>query len=327
MKYKNIKDLRVSAIGFGCWAIGGEWDNVNDEESILSIKEALVAGINFFDVAPIYGKGHAEVILGKALKGEKREDIIIATKCGLLWDENNLSKAPEINLTKASILREVQASLKRLGTDYIDLYQLHWPDPNTPIKETASALLELKKNGVIRHIGVSNFSLEMTEELQQYIEVATFQGLYNLLEQNPSEYHHIPLSYRTRDEALPFCKDHNIKYLPYSPLMQGLLTGKFKRSHNWDVSDIRSANPKLNGDAFIPYFKCVEDLKKIADESNIQLSHLALHWLVNQEEIGPVLVGAHTPEQVRDNANFTQQSCSNELINQAEDVVKKWGLS
>lgn len=324
MKYKSIKDLRVSALGFGCWAIGGEWDNVNDEESILSVQEALAVGINFFDVAPIYGKGHAEIILGKGLKKAKREEVIIATKCGLIWDNNNPLNDPKINLSKESIFHEVQSSLKRLDTSYIDLYQLHWPDPNTSIKETAQALVKLKEQGVIRHVGVSNFSLEMTKELQHYIEVSTFQGLYNLLEQNPSEYHNIPLSYKTRDEALPYCKEQDIKYLPYSPLMQGLLTGNFNRSDNWEASDVRSANPKLNGDNFIPYFNCVEDLKKLARESNIQLSHLALHWLCMQDEIGPILVGAHTCQQVNDNANFVKHHYSNELIHQAELIVDKW---
>jgi len=325
MKFKQIKELNASAIGFGCWAIGGTWNNVSDDESIRSIKAAIETGINFFDVAPVYGKGHAETVLGKALQDEKRDQIIIATKCGLPWSQDERRKTRK-DLTKASIFKEIDDSLARLQTDYIDLYQVHWPDPNTPISETAEALTELKKQGKIRHVGVSNYSLEMTREMMEGVEVAAFQGLYNLLEQNPEHYHNIPLQYRAREEALPFCKDNDMKYLPYSPLMQGLLTGKLKRSDNWDENDDRKNNPKLNGEGFEPYFNCVEELKILANEANIPLAHLAIHWLVAQQEVGPVIAGAHTVEQVRDNAAFIQSSSNAELLARAEKIVAKWNL-
>ncbi len=325
MKFKQIKDMNASAVGFGCWAIGGTWNNVTDDESIRAIKTAIETGINFFDVAPVYGKGHAEIVLGQALKDEKRESIIIATKCGLPWSQDERKKTRK-DLTKESIFKEIDDSLTRLQTDYIDLYQVHWPDPNTPISETAEALAELKKQGKIRHVGVSNYSLDMTHEMMAGVEVATFQGLYNLLEQNPEHYHNIPLQYRAREEALPFCKEHDMKYLPYSPLMQGLLTGTLKRNGNWDENDDRRNNPKLNGDAFEPYFNCVEELKVLAKEANIPLAHLAIHWLVAQEEVGPVIAGAYTQEQVRDNAAFIQSTSSVELLQRAEAIVAKWQL-
>ncbi len=325
MKYKQIKDLNASAVGFGCWAIGGTWNNVSDQESMRAIKAAIETGINFFDVAPVYGKGHAESVLGQALKTEKREDIIIATKCGLPWSQDERRKTRK-DLTKASIFKEIDDSLMRLQTDYVDLYQVHWPDPNTPIAETADALAELKKQGKIRHVGVSNYSLDMTREMMEGVEVATFQGLYNLLEQNPEHYHNIPLQYRAREEALPFCHDNDMKYLPYSPLMQGLLTGTLKRSGNWDENDDRRNNPKLNGDAFEPYFNCVEELKVLAQTANIPLAHLAIHWLVAQQDVGPVIAGAHTVEQVKDNASFVQSTSNAELLKQAEDIVAKWNL-
>ncbi|WP_394153883.1 aldo/keto reductase [Vibrio maritimus] len=326
MKNKQIKDLNASAVGFGCWAIGGTWNNVSDNESINAIKAAIDNGINFFDVAPVYGKGHAEAVLGQALKTESRENIIIATKCGLPWSQDERKKTRK-DLTKESVFKEIDDSLTRLQTEYIDLYQVHWPDPNTPISETAEALAELKRQGKIRHVGVSNYSLDMTREMMAGVEVATFQGLYNLLEQNPEHYHNIPLQYRAREEALPFCKEHDMKYLPYSPLMQGLLTGTLKRSGNWDENDDRRNNPKLNGDAFEPYFNCVEELKALAKEANIPLSHLAIHWLVAQEEVGPVIAGAHTVEQVRDNAAFMQSTSSTELLARAEAIVAKWQLN
>nr|WP_319554544.1 aldo/keto reductase [uncultured Vibrio sp.] len=325
MKFKQIKDLNASAVGFGCWAIGGTWNNVSDQESIRAIKAAIETGINFFDVAPVYGKGHAESVLGQAFKTEKREDIIIATKCGLPWSQDERKKTRK-DLTKASIIKEIDDSLMRLQTDYVDLYQVHWPDPNTPIAETANALAELKNQGKIRHVGVSNYSLDMTREMMEGVEVVTFQGLYNLLEQNPEHYHNIPLQYRAREEALPFCHDNDMKYLPYSPLMQGLLTGTLKRSRNWDENDDRRNNPKLNGEAFEPYFNCVEELKALAQMANIPLAHLAIHWLVDQQDVGPVIAGAHTVEQVKDNAAFVQSTSSSELLKQAEKIVAKWNL-
>ncbi|MDG3086320.1 aldo/keto reductase [Vibrio hannami] len=325
MKYKQIKNLNASAVGFGCWAIGGTWNNISDKESERAIKAAIESGINFFDVAPVYGKGHAETVLGQALKGEKREEIIIATKFGLPWSQDERKKTRN-DASRESIFKEVEDSLSRLQTDYIDLYQIHWPDPNTPISETAEALAELKQQGKIRHVGVSNYSLEMTREMMKGVEVATFQGLYNLLEQNPDHYHNIPLQYRARDEALPFCKEFDMKYLPYSPLMQGLLTGTFKRSGNWDENDDRFNNPKLNGENFEPYFNCTEELKMLAKEAGVPLAHLAIHWLVAQEEVGPVIAGAHTVEQVQDNAAFLQSSASAELLKRAEEIVAKWAL-
>ncbi|MCY9803060.1 aldo/keto reductase [Vibrio scophthalmi] len=325
MMFKQIKEMHASAVGFGCWAIGGTWNNVADDESIRAIKTAIDTGINFFDVAPVYGKGHAETILGRALQSEQRDSVIIATKCGLPWSQDERKKTRK-DLSKQSIFKEIDDSLMRLQTDYIDLYQVHWPDPNTPIFETAEALAELKQQGKIRHVGVSNYSLNMCREMMAGVEVATFQGLYNLLEQNPDHYHNIPLQYRAREEALPFCQQHDMKYLPYSPLMQGLLTGTLMRSGNWDENDDRRNNPKLNGEAFEPYFNCVEELKVLAKEANIPLAHLAIHWLVAQDEVGPVIAGAHTSQQVRDNAAFVQSTSSVELLKRAEEIVAKWQL-
>ncbi|MFA0087220.1 aldo/keto reductase [Vibrio sp. 10N.261.51.F12] len=325
MKYKQIKDMQASAIGFGCWAIGGTWNNVTDENSIRTIHAAIDEGINFFDVAPVYGKGHAESVLGQALSGISRDKVIIASKCGLPWDPADPNKKTRKDLSHNSIVFEVEQSLKRLGTDYLDLYQVHWPDPNTPIDETAHALKILKEQGKIRHIGVSNYSLDMIEQMQSVVEVATVQGLYNLIEQNPDHYHNIPLQYRTRDEMLPYCQQHDMKYLPYSPLMQGLLTGTFKAQHNFDDKDDRRNNPKLNGELFKDiYFPCAMALKTLADSAGLPLSHLAIHWMVNQESIGSVIAGAHTVNQAKENARFLQSDVSEILLHEAESIVAKW---
>lgn len=321
MKMKKIKDIETSVIGFGCWSIGGTWNNTSDSESIKAIKAAIDKGINFFDVAPVYGLGHAEDVLGKALQDVERSNVVLASKCGLVWDNN---KQVSNNLTRDSIFKEVEQSLRRLNTDYLDLYQVHWPDPNTPILETADALAELKHQGKIRHVGVSNYSLDMTLEMMKGVEVATFQGLYNLLEQNPTHYHNIPLAYRAREEALPFCKINDMKYLPYSPLMQGLLGGRFKRENNFDNNDDRSNNPKLNGELFEKYYLCTQELTALADAEQLLLPHLALHWLAAQEDVGPVIAGAHNVQQVDSNAAFLDSNISTELLSQAEKIVEKW---
>ena len=325
MKFKQIKDMQASTIGFGCWAIGGTWNNVTDAESIRTIHTAVGEGINFFDVAPVYGKGHSETVLGQALKSTSRDKVIIATKCGLPWNPEDPLRKTRKDLSRASIFFEVEESLKRLGTDYLDLYQVHWPDPQTSVIETAQALKELQKQGKIRHVGVCNYSIGMIKEMQSVVDVATVQGLYNLMEQNPEQYHNIPLQYRTRDEMLPFCREHDMKYLPYSPLMQGLLTGNFKAEGNFDDKDDRRNNPKLNGELFRDvYFPCAQRLNELADAAGIPLAHLAIHWLVNQDEVGSVIAGAHTVEQVKENARFLNSSVSEVLLAEAESIVARY---
>ncbi|MGR5144610.1 aldo/keto reductase [Photobacterium sp. DNB23_23_1] len=321
MEYKQIRDMQVSSLGFGCWAMGGTWNNIRDDLSILTVKKAIEMGINFFDTAPIYGKGHSEIVLGKALKNESRDSIFIATKCGLPWDP--VTRKSRKDLSAKSIKAEVDDSLQRLQTDYIDLYQVHWPDPNTSIQESAEALKELQKEGKIRHVGVSNYSIDMINEMTPIVDVVSMQGLYNLIEQNPEHYHNIPLEYRARDEMLPFCEKNGLSYLPYSPLMQGLLTGKFKESKNFDDKDDRAANPKLNGELYLKYYHCAEKLRELSEASGTPLNHLAIRWLVNQKVIGPVIAGAHTPDQVAANATFTNSIVDENVLVEAERIVQE----
>ncbi|KII75298.1 aldo/keto reductase [Vibrio renipiscarius] len=329
MENKIINDLQVSSLGFGCWAMGGTWNNVNDNESIAAVHRAIDVGVNFFDTAPIYGKGHSEIILGKALKGIERDKVIVATKCGLPF-----AYSPELgrvksrhDLSKESIFAEVDDSLSRLGTEYIDLYQLHWPDPNTPIVETGEALRELQRQGKIRNVGVSNFSIDMTRELMKVIDLATYQGLYNLIEQNPEHYHNIPLAYRARSEVLPFCAEFNLKYLPYSPLMQGLLTGTFSESNNFDSNDDRAANPKLSGEAFKDYLACANELSSFAKNVGVDLAHIAIQWLINQQQVGPVIAGVYDVNHVEQNARYASTKIDNDVLDEAERIVAGWKLT
>ena len=248
MIYKQFKALnneKLSSVGFGCWAIGGTWNNTEDQKSIETIKKAVELGINFFDVAPIYGMGHSEKILGEALKDYDRSSLFIATKCGLIWDEN---KVVTKSISRESLYKELNASLERLQTSYIDLYQIHWPFEGMELEEGMATLMEMKEKGLIRYIGLSNFSLKDTKKCMELAEISTLQGLYNMLEPNSEIYHHKQLEYRTANELLPLCKEEGMAFLPYSPLMQGLLTGEFKLENNFDSSDDRSKNPKLNGE-------------------------------------------------------------------------------
>lgn len=324
MIYKQFKALnneKLSSVGFGCWAIGGTWNNTEDKKSIETIKKAVELGINFFDVAPIYGMGHSEKILGEALKEYDKKSLFIATKCGLIWDEN---KVVTKSISRESLYKELNASLERLQTSYIDLYQIHWPFEGMELEEGMATLMEMKEKGLIRYIGLSNFSLKDTKKCMELAEISTLQGLYNMLEPNSEIYHHKQLEYRTANELLPLCKQEGMAFLPYSPLMQGLLTGEFKLENNFDSSDDRSKNPKLNGERFLNYFNCVEELKEIAQEIKKPLSQVAINWLIAQKEIGPVICGAQTPEQIEENIKSTTWNLDKETIIKIEAILTKY---
>lgn len=321
MIYKQFKALnneKLSSVGFGCWAIGGTWNNTEDQKSIETIKKAVELGINFFDVAPIYGMGHSEKILGEALKDYDRSSLFIATKCGLIWDEN---KVVTKSISRESLYKELNASLERLQTSYIDLYQIHWPFEGMELEEGMATLMEMKEKGLIRYIGLSNFSLKDTKKCMELAEISTLQGLYNMLEPNSEIYHHKQLEYRTANELLPLCKEEGMAFLPYSPLMQGLLTGEFKLENNFDSSDDRSKNPKLNGERFLNYFNCVEELKEIAREIGKPLSQVAINWLIAQKEVGPVICGAQTPQQIEENVRSTTWELEEKTIKEIEMVL------
>ncbi len=311
--------LRASVIGYGCWVVsGGEfWTGTDDQSSVRAIQAAFDLGINFFDVAPVYGYGHAEKILGKALQG-KRTEAIIASKCGLAWDENGNTTNV---LTKESIFKEIDDSLRRLKTDYIDIYQLHWPDYSTPIEETMEALNEIKKQGKIRHIGVSNFPLSLLNEARQYGEIVSHQCLYNMLQRNDDNYHGIPLYYETENEILPDCEENQTAFIPYSPLAQGLLTGSFKARGNFDEQDVRNDNPILKGDQLQANLKIVEGLKEFAQEIGKPLSQLALNWMIKNETITTIIAGSTKVEHVQDNAASVTWQLDDEMYRRINEYL------
>jgi len=320
MIYKQVKriDHTISALGIGCWNFGGDWDDTDDRKSVAIVHAAIEAGINFFDVAPVYGWYHAEEVLGKALAG-RREKVIIASKCGLLWDEHHVTRN---DLSKKSILTEIDASLKRLKTSYIDIYQLHWPDHATPLEETAEALLLLKQAGKIRHVGLSNYSTMDVEAMEAIVPVDCQQGLYNMLERNTACYHGIPLEYRTEDEMMATVRKYGQAFLPYSPYMQGLLTGRFTRDHKFSGTDIRNANPKFFGEQYHRYFDCYEQLDAFAHRMGRPMNEICVNWLRQKEEVTCIIGGVSSIAQLEGNLRAMEWDIAPDEMAEIDRIIE-----
>ncbi|WP_026693065.1 aldo/keto reductase [Peribacillus kribbensis] len=287
MEYVQVAntDMKASRIGLGTWAIGGwMWGGTNEENSIQTIHAALDKGINVIDTAPVYGFGTSEEIVGKAVKQYgNRDRILIATKVALNWK----NEQPFRDGSRQRIMKEVEDSLKRLQTDYIDMYQLHWPDPLVPIEETAEAMKNLYDSGKIRAIGVSNFSTEQMEIFRKAAPLHTAQPPYNLFERDIEK------------DILPYCEKHNIATLLYGSLCRGLLSGKMTSDYKFNGDDLRNNDPKFQHPRFDQYIRAVERLEKLAKEHyNKSVIHLAVRWILDQPGADIALWGARRPDQV-----------------------------
>lgn len=271
----------ASRIALGTWAIGGSmWGGPDDENAARTIDKALDLGINVIDTAPVYGFGHSEDVIGRVLEG-KRDRVILATKVGLNWQDGKVFR----DSRPARIAQEVEDSLRRLRTDHIDLYQVHWPDPKTPIEETARALEKLVKAGKVRALGVSNFSPEQMDEFAQFAPLATIQPPYNLFERDIEK------------DVLPYAVKNNLAVLAYGPLCRGLLSGRMTAERQFEGDDLRRTDPKFQQPRFGQYLKAVEDLKAIANKHNKSMLALAIRWVLDK---GPTIAlwGARKPEQI-----------------------------
>lgn len=322
MIYKKVSKIQeeISAIGVGTWNMGGDWDSSDEKKAIEVVHAAIDMGINLFDVAPVYGMGISETVLGKALKeGGRRNRVLIASKAGLPWDEKGQTQN---NLTKASLLKEIDDSLLRLQTDHIDIYQMHWPDHSTPLEETAEALRFLKESGKIRYVGMSNYSQKEVETMMTMVDVECQQGLYNMLERNTSTYHGIPLEYRTEEEVFPFVREHGQAFLPYSPLFQGLLAGKFLDGIDFSEKDIRSSNPKLAGEQFGTYVDIARKLKAFADEIGHPMNELTFNWMRQREEVTSIIAGASSVEQLKKNVHSITWDISDEQMEKINSIIE-----
>jgi aryl-alcohol dehydrogenase-like predicted oxidoreductase len=321
--YKKTKMIeeKISAIGLGCWNFGGDWDSSDKRKSIAIVHAAIEMGINLFDVAPVYGWGQSETILGKALQDGRRNKVLIASKGGLLWDKPYQTQN---NLSRKSLLKEIDASLKRLQTDYIDIYQMHWPDPATPLQETAQALEEIRKAGKIRYVGLSNFAQRDVEMMMDYIPVHCQQSLYNMLERNSTSYHGIPLDYRTEAEVLPIVKKYGQAFLPYSPLFQGLLAGKFDRGITFSKKDIRNANPKFAGDEFEKYCRAVIQIEEVGRKIGRPVNEIAFNWLRRKPEVTCIIAGASSVEQLQKNVKSVEWDLDNIAVKEIEVILQQF---
>ena len=275
--------LKVSAVAIGTWAIGGwMWGGTDETESVATIQAAFEHGINVVDTAPVYGFGRSEEIVGRAIaESGLRSSVIIATKVGLQWDGGRVSR----NASRARIMREVEDSLRRLRTDYIDIYQVHWPDPLITIEETADAMHQLFAQGKIRAIGVSNFSLVQMERFRRIAPLHVLQPPYNLFERG------------IEADILPYCRKHGIAMLGYGALCRGLLSGRMQADTTFDGDDLRRTDPKFLQPRFSQYVAAVAQLDRLAQRFGKRVIQLAVRWMIDQG-ITTALWGARHPGQL-----------------------------
>jgi aryl-alcohol dehydrogenase-like predicted oxidoreductase len=276
--------LRVSPVAIGTWAIGGwMWGGTDEAESIAAIQAAFEHGINVVDTAPVYGFGRSEEIVGKAIAESRlRSQVIIATKVGLQWEGGKVSR----NASRARIMQEVEDSLRRLRTDYIDIYQVHWPDPLITIEETADAMHMLFAQGKIRAIGVSNFSVGQMERFRRIAPLHVLQPPYNLFER------------AIEGDLLPYCRKNGIAMLGYGALCRGLLSGRMKQDTVFDGDDLRRTDPKFLQPRFAQYLAAVAQLDRLAQRFGKRVIHLAVRWMLDQG-ITTALWGARHPGQLQ----------------------------
>lgn len=283
--------IRVSRVALGTWAIGGWlWGGTDVDDAVRAVHEALDAGITTIDTAAVYGFGLSEEIVARALKERRvaRDQVVIATKCGMEWDEHaNVWR----NSRPERIRQEIEDSLRRLQTDYVDLYQVHWPDPNTPVAETARALAELHQQGKIRAIGVSNYRPPLMDQWRQVAPLHSSQPPYSLLDR------------RIEADTLPYCREHGIAVLAYSPLARGLLTGKFtEETAKFPPGDSRADEARFTGEGLRRNLQKVEKLKALALELGKTVAQLAVRWVLDQPGVTVALWGARRPGQIAEAA-------------------------
>jgi aryl-alcohol dehydrogenase-like predicted oxidoreductase len=304
-------DMQITPIGLGAWAIGGGdyqfgWGEQDDQQSIKAIKRALDLGINWIDTAPIYGLGHSEEVVGKAIKG--REKPYIFTKCSLVWDDN---RKVSNSLNSASLQREVEASLKRLGIDAIDLYQIHWPNPEPDIEEGWSTLAKLKKEGKVRHIGVSNFNVEQLRRIEKIAPVETLQPPYSLINS------------KVEKEVLPYCEEHNIGVIVYSPMASGLLTGSMTedRVRQLPDDDWRKRNPEYQGERFTRNLKLAQLLTEIGFPHNVPGGVVAIAWTLRNPTVTAAIVGTRSSTQIEELVPAAEFRLSESELQQIEEFL------
>jgi aryl-alcohol dehydrogenase-like predicted oxidoreductase len=314
MEFVTLADagLKLSRVGLGTWAMGGGWWGPSDrQESYTTIRKAIDLGITTFDTAPIYGLGVSEEVLGQAIKDSGcRDRVVLATKAGLEWTNNKVVR----NSSLPRLAQELEDSLRRLQTDVIDLYQIHWPDPLEPIEETAAFLGQLLQQGKIRAIGVSNFSPEQMDRFRRVAPLHTAQPPYNLFER------------QIEAEVLPYCREHGIHTLVYSPLCRGLLSGRMTPQTTFPSGDMRAGiDPKFVEPRYSQYLKAAEALSRFAqDRYGKTLAQLAVRWLLDQPGVSVALWGARKPYHLEAISGLWGWSLDAEAMQTIEDILQRY---
>jgi aryl-alcohol dehydrogenase-like predicted oxidoreductase len=302
--------LKASRIGLGTWAMGGwMWGGSDEEESVRTIRAALDKGINLIDTAPVYGFGHSEEIVGRAIEESgKRDQVVLATKVGLEWRDGSVFR----NSSRERILSEIEDSLRRLRTSYIDIYQIHWPDPLVPIEETAETMSLLFRQGKIRAIGVSNYSPEQMEQFRAAAPLHTDQPPYNLFER------------QIEQDVLPFALHNGMGTLTYGSLCRGLLSGRMKPDTQFVGDDLRRVDPKFQPPRYEQYLQAVERLDHFARQNyGKPVLDLAIRWTLDQPGVSVALWGARHPEQLAPVDNAVGWKLGAETLRTIDQIIRE----
>lgn len=328
MQYKKLPgtDINLSPITFGAFAIGGWfWGGASEDDAMMAIETALNNEITTIDTAPVYGMGHSETVIGNAIKG-RRHRVQVLSKFGMRWDERkgdfafdtkdndgNTVQIYKFN-GKQSVIEECERSLQRLQTDYIDLYQMHWPESTTPIEETMEALEILKQQGKVRAVGVCNCPVDLLERACKALPVSANQVAYSMVNRHIEK------------DLVPFCLENGIGILPHTSLQKGLLTGKIKPDHQFNEGDHRPTTPYFKKNNHTEVMKMLDCIQSIANNRNISLAQLAINWTMRQPAVISVLVGARNEEQMLDNVKATRFMLTKEEINTIDTALGKMQL-
>src|SRR5262245_43902627 len=312
VEHASIRDIPIPAsrVGLGTWAIGGtQWGGADDDESVRTIHAALNQGVTLIDTAFAYGFGHSEEVIGKALvEHGGRDRVVVATKGGLERIGDELFR----NSSRGQLLSEVDQSLRRLRTDYIDLYQVHWPDYAIPYEETAQALADLQRAGKIRAIGVSNYSIEAMERFRSVAPLAAAQPPLNLFEQ------------QALNDVVPWCGVNRVATLTYGALCRGLLTGLIDESTRFEGDDLRKTDPKFLPPRFAQYIKAVRRLSSFARERyGKSLLALAVRWVLDQPGVSVALWGARHPSELEPLNDVMGWNLDLEALNEIDDIIRE----
>jgi aryl-alcohol dehydrogenase-like predicted oxidoreductase len=321
-------DVKVTPIAFGAWAIGGwMWGGAEEKTAIEAIHAAYDAGITTIDTAPVYGFGKSEELVGQAMLGKPRDSYQLLTKFGMNWTSNDGefyfdttdNDGKPVKMYKWSsrnrIMQECEDSLRRLKTDYIDLYQIHWPDNTTPISETFEAVQRLIDQGKVRAAGVCNYNVQQVDEAMLSIPLVSNQVPYSLINRGIEK------------NVIPQALEKGLSILPYSPLQRGLLTGKIKPGYTFNEGDSREGNRFYTDENIRRTNALLEEIKPIADKYNATVAQLVINWTINRPGIGCVLVGARNAEQVKANVGALNFSLSEKELMQITEAADRFSLA